>query len=233
MAFLRGALVGDSQLKFLCSSRLRLSPLVRTCTFSFSGHDAISLAEMIRETRFRHADFVVLYVGGNDLDRADDPREIASHIKDLVLLLQENVASVVLVFKVLPRHFDEPRKAQFEDRRRRQLNRRLSATLKRLSGVHILNPEHRFLDASGKPMLSLFAADRYHVARDRGIDQMSKIIVAALVKIYGPGIASASRARPGEVYVVHRCRRCGAKGHKTDHCWAYCSPRRHAAAGRG
>ncbi|XP_077485637.1 uncharacterized protein LOC144096675 [Amblyomma americanum] len=139
--------------------------------------------------------------------------------QDLVLLLQENVASVVLVFKVLPRHFDEPRKAQFEDRRRRQLNRRLSATLKRLSGVHILNPEHRFLDASGKPMLSLFAADRYHVARDRGIDQMSKIIVAALVRIYGPGIASASRARPGEVYVVHRCRRCGAKGHKTDHCW--------------
>ncbi|XP_077489716.1 uncharacterized protein LOC144100751 [Amblyomma americanum] len=188
---------------------------------------------MIQETCFRHADFVVLYVGGNDLDRGDDPREIASHIKDLVLLLQENVASVVLVLKVLPRHFDEPRKAQFEDRRRRQLNRRLSATLKRLSGVHILNPEHRFLDASGKPMLSLFAADRYHVARDRGIDQMSKIIVAALVKIYGPGIASASRARPGEVYVVHRCRRCGAKGHKTDHCWAYCSPRRHAAAGRG
>ncbi|XP_077511713.1 uncharacterized protein LOC144122070 [Amblyomma americanum] len=128
---------------------------------------------MIRETCFRHADFVVLYVGGNDLDRGDDPREIASHIKDLVLLLQENVASVVLVFKVLPRHFDEPRKAQFEDRRRRQLNRRLSATLKRLSGVHILNPEHRFLDVSGKPMLSLFAADRYHVARDRGIDQMS------------------------------------------------------------
>ncbi|XP_077491328.1 uncharacterized protein LOC144101962 [Amblyomma americanum] len=153
--------------------------------------------------------------------------------QDLVLLLQENVASVVLVFNVLPRHFDEPRKAQFEDRRRRQLNRRLSATLKRLSGVHILNPEHRFLDASGKPMLSLFAADRYHVARDRGIDQMSKIIVAALVKIYGPGIASVSRARPGEVYVVHRCRRCGVKGHKTNHCWAYCSPRRHAAAGRG
>ncbi|XP_077495257.1 uncharacterized protein LOC144130091 isoform X2 [Amblyomma americanum] len=85
--------------------------------------------------------------------------------------------------------------------------------MKRLSGVHVLNHEHRFLD--------------------RGIDQMSKIIVAALVKIYGPGIASASRARPGEVYVVHRCRRCGAKGHKTDHCWAYCSPRRHAAAGRG
>ncbi|XP_077484989.1 uncharacterized protein LOC144095056 [Amblyomma americanum] len=218
MAFLRGVLVGDSQLKFLCSSRLRLSPVVRTCTFSFSGHDAISLAEIIPETCFRRADFVVLYVGGNDLDRGDDPREIASHIKDLVLLLQENVASVVLVFKVLPRHFDEPRKAQFEVRRRRQLNRRLSATLKRLSGVHILNPEHRFLDASGKPMLSLFAADRYHVARDRGIDQMSKIIVAALVKIYGPGIASASRARPGEVYVVHRCRRCGAKGHKTDHC---------------
>ncbi|XP_077493584.1 uncharacterized protein LOC144104453 isoform X1 [Amblyomma americanum] len=143
--------------------------------------------------------------------------------QDLVFLLQEHV---VLVFKILQLHYDDPHKVRFEDRRRRHLNRRLTATMKRLSGVHVLNHEHRFLDASGEPMLSLFAADR-------GIDQMSKIIVAALVKIYGPGIASDSRARPGEVYVVHRCRRCGAKGHKTDHCWAYCSPRRHAAAGRG
>ncbi|XP_077501755.1 uncharacterized protein LOC144112813 [Amblyomma americanum] len=136
--------------------------------------------------------------------------------QDLVFLLQEHV---VLVFKILQLHYDDPHKVRFEDRRRRHLNRRLTATMKRLSGVHVLNHEHRFLDASGEPMLSLFAADR-------GIDQMSKIIVAALVKIYGPGIASASRARPGEVYVVHRCRRCGAKGHKTDHCWAYCSPPR-------
>ncbi|XP_077487164.1 uncharacterized protein LOC144098422 [Amblyomma americanum] len=100
-------------------------------------------------------------------------------MKDLVLLLHEHWASVVLVFKILQRHCDDPHKARFEDRRRRQLNRRLLATLKRLSGMHILNPEHRFLDASGKPILSLFAADRYHVARDRGINPSAPLFLCS------------------------------------------------------
>ncbi|XP_077522971.1 uncharacterized protein LOC144133700 [Amblyomma americanum] len=85
--------------------------------------------------------------------------------QDLVFLLQEHV---VLMFKILQLHYDDPHKVRFEDRRRRHLNRRLTATMKRLSGVHVLNHEHRFLDASGEPMLSLFAADRYHVARRHG-----------------------------------------------------------------
>ncbi|XP_077518339.1 uncharacterized protein LOC144128649 [Amblyomma americanum] len=87
--------------------------------------------------------------------------------QDLVFLLQEHV---VLVFKILQLHYDDPHKVRFEDCRRRHLNRRLTATMKRLSGVHVLNHEHRFLGASGEPMLSLFAADRYHVARRQGID---------------------------------------------------------------
>ncbi|XP_077503029.1 uncharacterized protein LOC144113672 [Amblyomma americanum] len=51
--------------------------------------------------------------------------------------------------------------------------------MKRLSAVHVLNPEHRFLDASGEPMLSLFAADRYHVARRRGIDPSAPLFLCS------------------------------------------------------
>ncbi|XP_077484194.1 uncharacterized protein LOC144094146 [Amblyomma americanum] len=105
-----------------------------------------------------------------------DPREIASDIKDLVFLLQEHV---VLVFKNLQLHYDDPHKVRFKDRRRRHLNRRLTATMKRLSGVHVLNHEHRFLDASGEPMLSLFAADRYHVARRQGIDPSAHLFLCS------------------------------------------------------
>ncbi|XP_077486274.1 uncharacterized protein LOC144097427 [Amblyomma americanum] len=72
-----------------------------------------------------------------------------SAFQDLVFLLQEYVASVVQVFKVLQRHYDDPHKVRFEDRRRRQLNRRLTATMKRLSGVHVLNPEWQVQGKSG------------------------------------------------------------------------------------
>lgn len=170
---LRGVLVGDSQLKFLCRSRLRLLPLVSTCTFSFGGHDAVSLQGAIARTHFRRSDFAVLYVGGNDLASGADPREIASNIKvrilykrricrkfrlmkcyaitaiasfrsqDLVRQVQDRVASTVFVFKVLPRGYSDAGTANVYDHRRRTLNRRLVATLKRLPGVHILNPEVR------------------------------------------------------------------------------------------
>ncbi|KAK8772129.1 hypothetical protein V5799_024628 [Amblyomma americanum] len=69
--------------------------------------------------------------------------------QDLVFLLQEHVASVVLVFKILQLHYDDPHKVRFEDRRRRLLNRRLTATMKRLSGVHVLNHEWQVQGKSG------------------------------------------------------------------------------------
>ncbi|XP_077500133.1 uncharacterized protein LOC144110937 [Amblyomma americanum] len=141
--------------------------------------------------------------------------------QDLVFLLQEHV---VLVFKILQLHYDDPHKVRFEDRRRRHLNRRLTATMKRLSGVHVLNHEHRFLDASGEPMLSLFAADR-------GIDQ----------KDYRRGPRQDLRTRDSVGFKgktrrgVRRAPVSSVRSQRAQDgpLWAYCSPRRHAAAGRG
>ncbi|XP_077538749.1 uncharacterized protein LOC144151532 isoform X2 [Haemaphysalis longicornis] len=41
---------------------------------------------------------------------------------------------------------------------------------------------HRFLNATKQPKRSLFAADGYHVSRDRCIDEMSAILVKALAR---------------------------------------------------
>ncbi|XP_077516594.1 uncharacterized protein LOC144127244 [Amblyomma americanum] len=49
---------------------------------------------------------------------------VSGAVQDLVFLLREHVASVVLVFKILQLHYDDPHKVRFEDRRRRHLNRR-------------------------------------------------------------------------------------------------------------
>ncbi|XP_077536296.1 uncharacterized protein LOC144148656 [Haemaphysalis longicornis] len=90
--------------------------------------------------------------------------------------------------------------------------------------VYILNAEHRFLNATKQPKRSLFAADGYHVSRDRGIDEISAILVKALARRYGRGILSPERAAPGAKYTFSRCVRCGAKGHERNDCLQYCSP---------
>ncbi|KAH6926281.1 hypothetical protein HPB50_016373 [Hyalomma asiaticum] len=143
MSSLRGVIIGDSQMKFLCHSRLRLAASVRTCTFSFAGFDATCLASAVSAIRLQHVDFCVLYVGGNDLANSDkDPQDICDSIKELVLQLHRDVARVVYVFKVLPRCYDTmDTDVGRKTHKQRLLNRKLTATLKRLSYVRILNAE--------------------------------------------------------------------------------------------
>lgn len=95
-----------------------------------------------------------------------------------------------------------------------------------MQDVYILNAEHRFLNASKQPKRALFAVDGYHVSRDRGIDEMSRIVVKALARRYGQGILSPGRAAPGVKYTVYRCDRCRAKGHESNDCLHYCLPHR-------
>ncbi|XP_075534071.1 uncharacterized protein LOC142567807 [Dermacentor variabilis] len=78
--------------------------------------------------RFERVDFAVLYVGGNDLESNMDPQEICD-IK--ALIVQRDVAPVVLVFKVLPRCLEDA-DAEQKMQKRRLLNRKLTATLKRM-----------------------------------------------------------------------------------------------------
>ncbi|XP_075557010.1 uncharacterized protein LOC142589226 isoform X1 [Dermacentor variabilis] len=88
--------------------------------------------------RFERVDFAVLYVGGNDLESNMDPQEICDNIKALI----NEMAPVVLVFKELPRcveHADAEQKMQ----NRRLLNRKLTATLKRMPCLRNLNPEDK------------------------------------------------------------------------------------------
>lgn len=77
---LRGALIGDSQLKFLNRTRLRLHSDVHVCTFSFGGATAVRLADKCRQLGLAALDFVVLYVGGNDLSNGRSPLDVSKDI---------------------------------------------------------------------------------------------------------------------------------------------------------
>lgn len=90
MSSLRGVIIGDSQLKFLNRSRLRLVDSIQTCTFSFGGYDAVRLARAVSDMRIEPVDFAVVYVGGNDLDTNMDPQEICDNIKVSVLKSQNS-----------------------------------------------------------------------------------------------------------------------------------------------
>lgn len=77
---LRGVFIGDSQLKFLNRSRLALRSDVQVCTFSFGGATAVSLAEECRRLGLVALDFVVVYVGGNDLSNGRSPFDVSRDI---------------------------------------------------------------------------------------------------------------------------------------------------------
>ncbi|XP_037515371.2 uncharacterized protein LOC119391794 [Rhipicephalus sanguineus] len=143
MPSLRGVVIGDSQVKFMCRSRLPLKASVKTCTFSYAGFDALRMAEAVSSMRFQRVDFAILYVGGNDLANVNaEPQEICDNIGELVLQLQHDVAPIVYVFKVLPRCFNpEDADAERKTRKARLLNCKLTATLKCWPCVRILNAE--------------------------------------------------------------------------------------------
>ncbi|KAL1482345.1 hypothetical protein MTO96_033860 [Rhipicephalus appendiculatus] len=81
---LRGCFVGDSQLKFLNSSRLHLGQNCDTCTFSYGGAKAARVMEAMELLR-PGLHFLVIYVGGNDLSTRQSADEIADGIKDRFL----------------------------------------------------------------------------------------------------------------------------------------------------
>ncbi|XP_077507099.1 uncharacterized protein LOC144116257 [Amblyomma americanum] len=223
---LRGVLVGDSQLKRLCRSRLRLRPSVETCTFSFSGYDAVRLASAVRRINLLRADFCVVYEGGNCISRPNtSPQEICDNIKALVLQLLRDMAPVVLVGKVLPRWFitADAEVSRTWLNRRHLLNRKLTATLKRMPSVFILNPGHRFLDARKFPKRHLFGADGYHLSAGEGVEELAEILVRSLEKVYGPGILAPFSRVPTR-HIINACHHCGTKGHVNGDCYEYCRP---------
>ncbi|KAL1477422.1 hypothetical protein MTO96_017485 [Rhipicephalus appendiculatus] len=82
---LRGVVLGDSQIKFLTRSCLRLSPSVDSCTFSFGGYNATRLSRAVGTMHFSRMDFAVAYVGGNNFSRfIADPQAISNNIKVVV-----------------------------------------------------------------------------------------------------------------------------------------------------
>ncbi|KAL1436474.1 hypothetical protein MTO96_049705 [Rhipicephalus appendiculatus] len=126
---------------------------------------------------------------------------------------------LVYVFKVLPRCYSpEDTDAVRKRQKACLLNRKLTATFKRLPCVRILNAEHRFLNSAKEPRRGLFAYDGYHVSRGQGIDQLAKIIVSALARDFGPGIRSFGRSEPGVSYRVLKCSHCNTKGHQSCEC---------------
>ncbi|KAL1444028.1 hypothetical protein MTO96_030087 [Rhipicephalus appendiculatus] len=92
---------------------------------------------------FQQVSFAVLYVGGNDLSHANVvPQEFCDNIRELVLQLQHHVAPAVYVFKVLQRCYSpEDTDAVRNTQKACLLNRKLTATFKRLPCVRTLNAE--------------------------------------------------------------------------------------------
>ncbi|KAL3173150.1 hypothetical protein MRX96_012287 [Rhipicephalus microplus] len=143
MPSLRGVVIGESQVKFMCRSRLPLKASVKTCTFSFARYDAVRMAEAVSAMHFQRVNFAILYVGGNDLVNVNaEPQEICDNIGKLVLQLQHDVAPIFYVFKALPRCFNpEDADVECKKKKARLLNRKLTATLKRWPCARILNAE--------------------------------------------------------------------------------------------
>ncbi|KAL3190125.1 hypothetical protein MRX96_020442 [Rhipicephalus microplus] len=107
MPSLRVPVIGDSQVKFMCRSRLPLKASVNTSAFSFAGYDAVRMTEAVSATHFQRVNFAILYIGGKDLANVNaEPREICHNIGTVVLQLQHDVAPNVYVFKVLPRRLN-------------------------------------------------------------------------------------------------------------------------------
>lgn len=78
---MKGVLIGDSQLKYVSSSRLQFAEnVVRTCTFSVGGATAASLLSKVQQWRLRPVEFVVICVGSNDLTNGRDPWDICRDI---------------------------------------------------------------------------------------------------------------------------------------------------------
>ncbi|XP_070377086.1 uncharacterized protein [Dermacentor albipictus] len=187
----------------------------------------------------------------HDVMQAIEDLNPGEHIRSL--------SGSVLVFKVLPRCL-EGADAEQKMKKRRLLNRKLTATLKRMPCLRILNPEcacnvhvcapdctyrsdlntlqtvvpiallfffplqHRFLNASKEPRRPMFADDRYHVHRGRGIDQLAKIVVNGLAQQFGHCVKSPARAEPGAVYKAVKCCFYNTKGHKSYECVKFCRP---------
>ncbi|KAL3189103.1 hypothetical protein MRX96_003240 [Rhipicephalus microplus] len=95
MPSLRGVVIGESHVKFMCKSCLPLNASVKTCTFSFAGYDAVRIAEAVSAMHFQCVNFAILYVAGNDLaNLTAEPQEICDNIGELVLQLQHDVAPI-------------------------------------------------------------------------------------------------------------------------------------------
>lgn len=77
---MRGVLVGDSQLKFLNRNRLQFAQHVCTCTFSVGSADTVTLLTNVQQWHLKSMDFVVIYVGSNDLSYGRDPWDICRDI---------------------------------------------------------------------------------------------------------------------------------------------------------
>ncbi|KAL3190132.1 hypothetical protein MRX96_020449 [Rhipicephalus microplus] len=89
----RVVVIGDSQVKFMCRSRLPLKASVKTSTLSFAGYDAVRTAEAASAMHFQRVNFAILYIEGNDLVNFNaEPQEICNNIGKLVLQLQHDVA---------------------------------------------------------------------------------------------------------------------------------------------
>ncbi|KAM7314221.1 uncharacterized protein ISCGN_004006 [Ixodes scapularis] len=208
---LRGAIVGDSQLKFLERHRLRLVPSVQVCTFSFPGASTRTLPGYVEQLHLHAEDFIAVYIGGNDLFNGDSADDIATRIKDFIVGLMKSTRHV-LVYKIIPRG---GLVGAARERERLVLNRLLVQKLAALN-VTILTVDHLFLSKGNQVNLCKLAVDLYHVCRVRGIQCLSFVLCKALEKIFGNVRCRA--CAPFIVFKVHCCSRCKAKGHQVGAC---------------
>lgn len=79
----KGSFFGNSQTKFLNSTRLYLGSNCKVITISYGGADAVLLGRELKKISkdFGHLDFIALNVGGKDLTKGLNVPEIVEDIK--------------------------------------------------------------------------------------------------------------------------------------------------------
>ncbi|KAM7310044.1 hypothetical protein ISCGN_007004 [Ixodes scapularis] len=208
---MRGAIFSSSQLKWLCRDRLFLETSIDVCNFSYSGATVRTLRERIDILPLKKLKFVIVYIGGNDLQNGGRGSAVVQEVVELLLRLRQQ-AQYVFCFKLLPQ-----RRNKAVDPELRYFNRALPRALKRNGDRNVisLTVDHKFLDHQRKLKTGLLAADGYHVSGGAGTAALAGILVGALSKAFGPWV----KKHPGVLRTpfIWGCKVCQAKGHNAAH----------------
>ncbi|XP_064469048.1 uncharacterized protein LOC135396951 [Ornithodoros turicata] len=146
--------------------------------------------------------FIVVYLGGNDIDSGREPHDVVNHLLEFAHFLQGSFENVFLC-QLMPRLDDAL------CQKHKRFNRRLKKAADRT--IHIVGTEFKFLK-HGLADKRLLAADGYHVDRKHGINALAFCIQRALHTAIGTPLTPAPPHLTPRILRCTRCATCGKTG---------------------